>query len=112
MKKSELFDKNKGNDLEMIIYNSLQPLVHNLIKSEITALSSNITDKKVVNQAEGIELITINECTALIPGISYYTVRQLAEQKKIKSFRTGQGKHGKILIFKDSFLNFFKGEKV
>lgn len=57
-----------------------------------------------------IELITINECTKLIPGISYYTVRQLAEQNKIKSFRTGQGKRGKILIYKDSFLKYFTEE--
>lgn len=54
-----------------------------------------------------IELITIRECTRLIPGLSYYTVRSLIRRGEITAFRTGEGKGGKILVYKQSFLEFF-----
>lgn len=55
-----------------------------------------------------IELITIRECTQLIPGLSYYTVRSLIERGEIQAFRSGRGKGGKILVYKRSFLEFFE----
>lgn len=55
-----------------------------------------------------IEFITIRECTQLIPGLSYYTVRSLIERGEIQAFRTGRGKGGKILVYKRSFLEFFE----
>lgn len=45
-----------------------------------------------------IELLTIQECTQVVNGLSEYTVRQLVAQWKIKYIRTGEGKRGKILI--------------
>lgn len=90
----------------------LVALIEETINSAMTELKNENEFSKISSQQSKdfeVELITIKDCTKLIPGISYYTVRQLAEQKKIKSFRTGQGKHGKILIFKDSFLNYFMG---
>lgn len=60
-----------------------------------------------------IELITIRECTQLIPGLSYYTVRSLIERGEIQAFRSGRGKGGKILVYKRSFLEFFeKGSEI
>lgn len=44
-----------------------------------------------------IELITIRECTQLIPGLSYYTVRSLIERGEIQAFRTAEERTEKFL---------------
>lgn len=51
--------------------------------------------KEIKVMSTDIELITIRECTQLIPGLSYYTVRSLIERGEIQAFRTGKGKGGK-----------------
>lgn len=68
--------------------------------------ANNHKEMKVMST--DIELITIRECTQLIPGLSYYTVRSLIERGEIQAFRTGKGKGGKILVYKKSFLEFFE----
>ncbi|MGN1105064.1 MAG: DNA-binding protein [Huintestinicola sp.] len=108
MKHNHSEEKN-NNELSILMVK----LIRETILSEMSELKKQnelLKPNSNLNNESQIELITIRDCTKLIPGISYYTIRQLAEQKKIKSFRTGQGKHGKILIFKDSFLSYFKGE--
>ena len=52
-------------------------------------------------------MITIKQCRELLPGISYYTIKELINRGDVKYFRTGQGKHGKILVYKQSFLEYF-----
>lgn len=110
MKQKQSEEKN-NNELSVL----MMELIRETVLSEMSEIKKqnelSETNSNHNNESQ-IELVTIRDCTKLIPGISYYSIRQLAEQKKIKSFRTGQGKNGKILIFKDSFLNFFKGEKV
>lgn len=56
-------------------------------------------------EPEKVELLTVKECTELIPKLSANTVRELAKQGKIESIRAGKGERGKILIFKRSLLN-------
>ena len=53
-------------------------------------------------QSDAVEMLTIKECTVLIPGLSEHTLRKLIAQRKIYSIRTGEGKRGKILISKAS----------
>lgn len=103
LENEQVFDKNIINPL-------LVSLIEQAINSAIAEMKNEQESSTCYTQKIEIELITINECTKLIPGISYYTVRQLAEQNKIKSFRTGQGKRGKILIYKDSFFKYFTEE--
>ena len=55
-----------------------------------------------------IELLTIQECTQAVNGLSEYTIRQLVAQGKIKYIRTGEGKRGKILIPKQALLDYLK----
>lgn len=52
-------------------------------------------------------MLTIKECTELIKGLSEHTVRQLVAQGKVKYIRTGQGKHGKILVNKEDLVHLF-----
>ena len=52
------------------------------------------------------ELLTIKECTALIPGLSEHTVRQLVKRGEIAYIRSGAGKRGKILVYKSSLLKY------
>ena len=53
-----------------------------------------------------VEMLTINECTKAVKGLSEHTIRQLVNQEKISYIRTGQGKRGKILINKSALLNY------
>ena len=56
-----------------------------------------------------VEMLTINECTKEIKGLSEHTVRQLIAQDKLPYIRTGQGKKGKILISKNALISYFGG---
>ena len=59
-------------------------------------------------QQSPIEMITIKECAKLVLGLSVHSVRKLVQQDKIKSIRAGEGKRGKILINKDSLIDYLK----
>ena len=59
-------------------------------------------------QSDAVEMLTIKECAALVPGLSEHTVRKLALSGKVASIRTGEGKNGKILVNKDSLLAYLK----
>ena len=62
--------------------------------------------------AEKMEMLTIKESAALISGLSEHTVRQLVKQGKVKAFRTGEGRNGKILVNKADLLAYFNGKSV
>ena len=55
-----------------------------------------------------VEMLTIKECAESIKGLSEHTVRQLVAQKKIPFIRTGQVRRGKILISRQSLLNYLR----
>ena len=57
---------------------------------------------------EKVEMLTIKECAQQISGLSEHTIRQLVLQNKLPHIRTGQGKHGKILITKSALLEYLK----
>lgn len=56
-----------------------------------------------------VEMLTVKECTKAVKGLSEHTVRQLIAQEKIPFIRTGQGKHGKILVSKAGLLEYLGG---
>ena len=58
-----------------------------------------------------MEMLTIKECTEAVRGISEHTVRKLVAQGRIRYIRTGEGERGKILISKQSLLDYLGGEK-
>ena len=81
------------------------PKIFELITA-IAAGSENYAAAKP--KAHPVEMLTIKECKELVQGVSEHTIRKLAKQGKIKSVRAGEGKRGKILISKDSFLDYFQ----
>lgn len=50
-------------------------------------------------------MLTIREC-AEITNLSTYSIRKFALQEKVKAVRVGEGKHGKILVNKDSLIDY------
>ena len=81
----------------------------NAIVDDIMALLIQLTDEESVaeTKAKSVEMLTIKECTEVVRGISEHTVRQIVAQGKVKYIRTGQGKHGKILVNKEDLVHLF-----
>ena len=52
-------------------------------------------------------MLTIKECAKEIEGLREYTVRQLVAQNKVKYFRTGSGGRSKVLVNRDSVIEYF-----
>ena len=57
-------------------------------------------------ETEPLEMLTVKECAALVPGLSEHTVRMLVKHDKVKYIRCGAGKRGKILVSKDSLIKY------
>ena len=55
------------------------------------------------------ELLTIKECSAIIPGLSEHTVRQLVKRGEVAYMRSGAGERGKILVYKSSLMKYLGG---
>ena len=56
-----------------------------------------------------MEMLTIKECTEAVKGLSEHTVRKLVAQGRVRYIRTGEGERGKILVSKQSLLNYLGG---
>ena len=52
------------------------------------------------------EMLTIKECSALVPGLAVYAVRMLVKENKIKHIKCGK----KTLISKASLLDYLDGK--
>lgn len=83
-------------------------------KNNILAQISEILDKTVsepvvapVPTETRWEMLTINECLDTIKGLTAHTLRLIIARGEIPSFRTGEGKTGKILVPKAALLNYF-----
>ena len=74
-------------------------------------LTELVDDETAEKQAKTppMEMLTIKECTEAVRGISEHTVRKLVAQGRIRYIRTGE--RGKILISKQSLLDYLGGEK-
>lgn len=77
----------------------------------LTAMLDSEVDNKTRIADNGkieskIEMLTIKQASELVNGISEHTIRQLVAQEKVKFIRTGQGVRGKILVNKESLLDY------
>lgn len=63
-------------------------------------------NETVPDKEEPVEMLTIKECTQVVPGLSEYTVRLWVHQNKVKYRRAGRGERGKILVSKTSLLEY------
>lgn len=80
-------------------------------KSEILVKISAMLDEYVAEEKredtpEPPEMLTVKECAETVKGLSEHTVRMLIARGELASFRTGAGKHGKILVPKSSLLDY------
>jgi hypothetical protein len=73
--------------------------------TELVTLST-IKEPAQATQSDTVEMLTIKECAAIAHGLSEHTIRKLALKGAVSSVRTGEGKNGKILINKQSFINY------
>ena len=85
-----------------------------LMKELLTELEKDVETPVLIEKPEPeppkpskVEMLTIKECADVIQGLSEHTVRQLVRQGKVKSFRTGIGKSGKILVNKEDLIAYF-----
>ena len=74
---------------------------------DLAERASHRTDPAISENS--VELLTIKECTELVNGLSQHTVRKWVAEGKVICIRAGEGKRGKILILKSSFLDCVKG---
>ena len=84
-------------------------------KREIMVRISRVLDDYIADEeaadnyvSEPPEMLTIKECTQTVKGLSEHTVRMLIARGELASFRTGAGKHGKILVPKSSLLDYIR----
>ena len=84
-----------------------------IIDRILNLLTELTEDAPAEKQTETVpmEMLTIKECTKAVRGISEHTVRKLVAQGRIRYIRTGEGERGKILISKQSLLDYLGGEK-
>ena len=57
-------------------------------------------------RSQPMEMLTIKECTEAVRGISEHTIRKLVAQGRVRFIRTGEGERGKILVNKQSLLEY------
>ncbi len=53
------------------------------------------------------EMLTLQECTEVINGVSAHAIRVLIAKGKIQALRVGDSKRGRILVPKDSLIEYF-----
>ena len=84
---------------------------HEIIDQICNLLAELKDDKYIAAPVEPkpLELLTIKECTEVIKGLSEHTVRKLVAQNRIRYIRTGEGERGKILISKQSLIEYMGG---
>ena len=77
-----------------------------LIEQLIEAQPSEPAPQSIIEKDKPLEMLSVKECAALIPGLSEHTVRQLVAQGKVAYVRAGSGVRGKILVSKASLLKY------
>ena len=80
--------------------------VTDLLKKLIEIESVKDAPQPLMSADKPLEMLTVKECAALVPGLSEHTVRMLVKQDKVKYIRCGVGKRGKILVEKSSLLKY------
>ena len=82
------------------------------IIDRILDLLTELVDDKPANpqvKTPPMEMLTIKECTEAVRGISEHTICKLVAQGRVRYIRTGEGERGKILISKQSLLDYLEG---
>lgn len=82
-----------------------QKAIINQIRELLTELE-NDEIIMVPEKTAPMEMLTVKECTEVVKGISEHTIRKLVAQNRVRYIRTGEGQRGKILISKQSLIDY------
>ena len=52
------------------------------------------------------EMLTVKECAKLVTGLTEHTMRMLVKQNEVRYIRCDEGARGKILVSKESLVNY------
>ena len=80
--------------------------VTELLEKLIEVESVKDNPQPEVTADKTLEMRTVKECAALVPGLSEHTVRQLVKRGEVAYIRCGAGERGKILVSKNSLLKY------
>ena len=80
-----------------------------IIDRILDLLTELVDDAPKQTKTTPMEMLTIKECTEAVRGISEHTVRKLVAQGCVRYIRTGEGERGKILVSKQSLLDYLGG---
>lgn len=82
-----------------------------LIISQISLLLDQMVEAPVEPKApvkDGPrEMLTLQECTEVIKGVSAHAIRVLIAKGEIQALRVGESSRARILVPKDSLLAYF-----
>lgn len=90
--------------------NRKNELIAQLVNILSELIETNDSEQVTVDSPNTVEMLTVKECTEAVKGLSENTVRKLIKQGKLPFIRTGEGKHGKMLVNKTDLLDYFKGQ--
>lgn len=90
--------------------NRKNELIAQLVSILSELIETNDSEQVTVDSSNAVEMLTVKECTETVKGLSEHTVRKLIKQGKLPFIRTGEGRHGKILINKADLLSYFNGQ--
>ena len=91
--------------------NRKNELIAQLVSILSKLIEANDSEQVSEVKSNAVEMLTVKECTEAVKGISEHTIRKLVAQGRVRYIRTGEGERGKILISKQSLLDYFGGEK-
>lgn len=87
--------------------NRKNELIAQLVSILSELIETNDSEQVAEVSSSAVEMLTIKECTEAVKGLSEHTVRKLIKQEKLPFIRTGEGKHGKMLVNKADLLDYF-----
>lgn len=90
--------------------NRKNELIAQLVSILSELIEANDSEQVTVDSPNTVEMLTVKECTEVVKGLSEHTIRKLITQGKLPFIRTGEGKHGKMLVNKTDLLDYFNGQ--
>lgn len=68
-----------------------------------------VEEKPAADIPDKCRMLTIRECAQAAQGLSEHTIRLLVKRGELSAIRTGEGKHGKILVPEKALLGYING---
>lgn len=89
--------------------NRKNELIAQLVSILSELIEANDSEQVAEVSPSTVEMLTVKECTEAVKELFEHTVRKLIKQGKLPFIRTGEGKHGKMLVNRADLLDYFNG---